>query len=53
MSISQSINQPVNQLVNQSIIMSSSSSCVGVNGNGVEYQEFSCLYPALEPFYLK
>ncbi|KAL7570869.1 hypothetical protein ACA910_018933 [Epithemia clementina (nom. ined.)] len=26
-------------------------SCWAVNGNGIRYQEFSCLYPALEPFY--
>ena len=27
--------------------------CLRVNGNGIEYQEFSCLYPALEPLYLR
>lgn len=27
------------------------TTCWAVNGNGIAYQEFSCLYPALEPFY--
>jgi hypothetical protein len=25
--------------------------CLAVNGAGIEYREFSCVYPALKPFY--
>jgi len=28
-----------------------SKACTGVNTNGIEYLEFSCIYPSVEPFY--
>ena len=27
--------------------------CVAVNGAGIEYREFTCVYPALESFYFR
>jgi len=33
--------------------MRSEISCLGVNGHGTEYAEFSCLYPVVEPSYTK
>jgi hypothetical protein len=27
--------------------------CFAVNSEGIEYREFSCLYPALDPFYFR
>ena len=27
--------------------------CLAINGEGIEYREFSCMYPQLEPFYFE
>ena len=30
-----------------------SEGCVGINGEGIAYREFSCEYPLLEPLYFQ
>jgi hypothetical protein len=27
--------------------------CLAVNGAGIEYREFTCVYPTLAPFYFE
>lgn len=35
------------------MFVSDSSPCFAVNGEGIEYEEFSCIYPSLEGFYFE
>lgn len=30
-----------------------SDPCVAYNGEGIEYREFSCIYPTLDSFYFR